>query len=38
MPMDLLRVLSREPAQWASEIAVLDDATKSELGDWLVHE
>jgi hypothetical protein len=38
MPVDLLGVLSSEPAQWASEIAVLDDAAKSELGAWLVQE
>ncbi len=38
MPVDLLGMLSSEPAQWASETAVLDDAAKSELGAWLVHE
>jgi hypothetical protein len=38
MPVDLLGVLSSEPAQWTSEIAVLDDAAKSELGAWLVRE
>jgi hypothetical protein len=36
--VDLLGVLSREPAQWASDIAVLDEAARSELGTWLVRE
>ena len=38
MPVDLLGVLSSQPAKWASEIAVLDDAAKAELGAWLVRE